>query len=124
VADVFREPGGSPSWSIALVVLPGGIQRDGPVVFSERVIPGGTGDVYIDIAGAPTDRLVLPLYAATWTGLDTLRARKGTVGTLTYGTALGGGVTITGALLVDVRLSDVAPLGQTHAEAEWKVITP
>ena len=26
-------------------------------------------------------------------------------------------------LLVDVRLSDVAPLGETHAEAEWKVIT-
>jgi hypothetical protein len=123
MADVFRDPGGSPSWSIALTVLPGGIQRDSPVVFSERVIPGGS-DVYIDIAGVPTDRIVLPLYAASWTGFDTLRARKGTVGTLSYGTALGCGVTIAAALLVDVTPTDTAPLGETHATAEWKVITP
>lgn len=103
---------------VSLTVLAGGWQRDGPVIFSERVIPGGT-DVYIDISGKPADRIVLPLFSATQAGLNSLRALKGTTAALTYGSA-----SVTLALLVDVRLSDVAPLGETHAEAEWKVITP
>jgi hypothetical protein len=110
VADAFG--------AVSLTVLPGGWQRDAPTVFSERVIPGGS-DVYIDIAGKPADRIVLPLFSATQAGLDSLRALKGTTAALAYGSA-----SVTLALLVDVRLSDVAPLGQTHAEAEWKVITP
>jgi hypothetical protein len=110
---------------VSLKVLPGGWQRDGPTVFSERVIPGGSGTVYIDIAGKPADRIVLPLFATQLTGLDSLRALKGTTAALTYGTgAPGGAVSVTLALLVDVRLSDTAPLGETHAEGEWKVITP
>jgi hypothetical protein len=115
MADAFGIIG---SGGVALTVLPGGWQRDGAVIFSERVIPGGA-DVYIDIAGKPTNRIVLPLFSTTQGGLDSLRALKGTTAALSYGSA-----SVTLALLVDVRLSDVAPLGETHAEAEWKVITP
>jgi hypothetical protein len=83
------------------------------------------GPTYIDIAGKPADRIVLPLFVKQLTDLDSLRALKGTTGALTYGTgAPGGAVSITLALLVDVTPTDTAPLGETHATAEWKVITP
>lgn len=110
--------------AVSLTVLPGGWQRDGPTIFSERVIPGGS-DVYIDVAGVGAERIVLTLFAKQLTDLDSLRALKGTAAALTYGTgAPGGAVSITSALLVDVRPTDTAPLGETHAEGEWKVITP
>jgi hypothetical protein len=117
VADTFA--------GVALTVLPGGITDETPVTFSERVIPGSSpAEVYIDVAAAGARRITLPLFAATFTGFDSLRALVGTTAALSYATAGGGGVTITSALLVRLSQRQVAPLGQTWADAEFLVVTP